>query len=74
MKSKANEYRVELFHQNDKMIKGMRSYFEKFASLEDARRWAIENGKSGNAESVRLYVKNKNRYNHYDYVAEISII
>ena len=74
MKQKVRKYRVELFHQDESMIKGMRSYFEKHASLEDARRWAIKMGMNGNAESVRLYVKNENKYNRYEYVAEISII
>ena len=74
MKTKAKEYRVELFHQDDRMIIGMRSDFSKHASLESARRWAIERGRKGNAEIVRLFVKDDNRYNHYNYVAEISII
>ena len=74
MKEKSRLYRVELFHQDDRMINGMRSDFQKHVSLEDARRWAIERGQRGNAESVRLYEKDERRYNQYNYVAEISII
>ena len=74
MKQKAKLYRVELFHQDDRMIVGMRSYFEKHISMVDARNWAIEKGKFGNAESVRLFVKKESKYNRYDYIAEISII
>lgn len=73
MAKKMKQYRVELF--NDYLpIQGMRSDFEKHESLEDARRWAIDRGKKGGASYVRLYEKSDTRYNHYVYVAEISII
>lgn len=74
MKEKSRLYRVELFHQDERMLKGMRSDFQKHVSLENARRWAVERGQRGNAEYVRLYVKDEKRYNNYNYVAEISII
>jgi hypothetical protein len=71
---KLRQYRVELFHQDDRMIVGMRSDFSKQDSLENARRWAIERGRKGNAESVRLYVKDERKYNRYSYITEISLI
>ncbi len=72
MAKKMNQYRVELF--NDHLpIDGMRSDFAKYPDLESARRWAIERGKKGNAEYVRLYIKSENRYNHYNYVAQITL-
>ncbi len=73
MSKKVKMYRVELFNDYTPII-GMRSDFSKQASLEDARLWAIERGRKGGADYVRLYEKSENRYNSYNYVAELSTI
>ena len=73
MKQKMKQYRVELFNDYAP-IQGMRSDFEKHESVENARRWAIERGKKGNASYVRLYEKSDRVYNHYVYLTEISIV
>lgn len=65
-------YRVELFNDYVK-IKGMQSDFAEHASLENARRWAIERGRRGGAEYVRLYEKSKSQYNHYIFKAELHV-
>ena len=52
----------------------IRKYFAEHPDLESARRWAIDRGKKGNAEYVRLYVKSDIRYNHYIYSSQISLI
>lgn len=72
MKKKVVMYRVELYNDNAP-IDGMRSDFAKHYSLENARRWAIERGKKGNAGYVRLFKKNLSRYNHFDYVELINL-
>lgn len=69
---KAIMYRVELFNDHAK-VKGMQSDFAKHTSLENARRWAIERGKKGEAEYVRLYEKSQYQYNHYLYKAELHV-
>lgn len=66
-------YRVELFNDYAP-INGMRSDFAKHPNLENARNWAIERGKKGNASYVRLYEKSNKTYNHYNYIAQINII
>jgi hypothetical protein len=70
---KVKNYRVELFNDYAP-INGMCSDFAKHTSLVNARNWAIERGKKGEASYVRLYEKSENRYNHYVFVAEISLI
>lgn len=72
MAKKMNQYRVELFNDYTP-IEGMQSDFAKHPDLESARRWAIERGKKGGAEYVMLFIKNENRYNHYNYLAKIDL-
>ena len=73
MAKKMKMYRVELFNDHSP-IDGMKSDFAEHPDLESARRWAIDRGKKGNAEYVRLYVKSDIRYNHYIYSSQISLI
>lgn len=67
---KMKQYRVVAMHT---LAKHTGSDFEKFADIEDARKWAIAFGKKKGSDSVWLGVKSESRYNHYDDIENIVL-